>query len=80
MATVIRRTWNYVGEEFSELCGGHCSREEMMEAVFDACRYCLPETSGGDEEAEAEIEKILDEHAWGSAGIEELFSLAFPID
>jgi hypothetical protein len=75
MASVIRRTWNYVGEDFSEMCGGSCSRDEMKEAIFDADRYRM---HGGDKEAEAEIKKILDENAWGSKGDEELFSLAFP--
>jgi hypothetical protein len=75
MAQVIRRTWNYVGEDFMEMCGGNCSRDEMKEAIFDADRYVM---FGADKEAAAEIKKILDENKWGSKGDEELFSLGFP--
>lgn len=75
MAKVIRETWNAVGGDFSEMCGGSCNRAEMMEAIFDANRFS---DYGNDKLAAKEIQRTLDANKWGSKAIDDLFSLAFP--
>ncbi len=35
---MIDQTWQYVGNDFEEMCGGSCSKAEMCEAVLDAGR------------------------------------------
>jgi hypothetical protein len=45
------RTWQYVGGEFEEMCGGSCSLDERVEAVFDADRI--------DQQARTDKEKAL---------------------
>ena len=45
---MANRTWEYVAADWLELCGGSCSKTEVMEVVMDADRML---NHGEDKEA-----------------------------
>lgn len=38
MLTAINRTWDVIGGDWLDVCGGSCKQEDMLEGVMDANR------------------------------------------